>query len=266
MQTTTTTPTTDAAPDTRRQSRDPLWLFAAIALPTGWIALTVPFVLGLPTEPFVLVTLVLGLVLPALVLTRRDPRASLRNLVADVVRMPRPRWLLLPALLLIPGVSWLVALPLGAAKPLSIGLVQAAAVAFASSFVIVNLWEEMAWAGFFQRRAMTRWGYLTGSLVTAGLFAAVHLPLAVGTARSVGDVVRGLVPLVAAGIGMRLLIGAFDTWTGRSIFALAMLHATFNVTPQFLDGHDVVRYGVTLGLGLIAAVVLVRRGTIGGER
>jgi membrane protease YdiL (CAAX protease family) len=192
-----------------------------------------------------------------------------RDLFASTIRLPRPLWLLLPALLLIPVVSWLVALPFGAAQPLSLGLVQGAAVSFASSLFIVNLWEEMAWAAFFQRRAMARWGYLRGSLVTAVLFAAVHLPLALAGARtSVAAAVEGVVSLFVAGVGMRLLIGAFDAWTKGSVLALAVLHAAFNNTTRFLDGHDVIRLTVTVGLGLVAAVAVTRGRTAssGGDR
>jgi membrane protease YdiL (CAAX protease family) len=252
-----------------RPTRDPLRTFAAVAVPTGWVLLTIPVVLGIPPEPFVIPTLLFGLVLPAVLLTRRDPRARVRDLFASTIRLPRPLWLLLPALLLIPVVSWLAALPFGAAKPLSLGLVQGAAVSFASSLFIVNLWEEMAWAAFFQRRAMTRWGYVGGSLVTAAMFAAVHLPLALAGARtSLTAAVQGVAALVAAGIGMRLLIGALDTWTKGSVLALAVLHAAFNNTTQFVDGHDAIRLTVTVGLGVLAALAVTRGRTSpnGGDR
>ena len=252
-----------------RPTRDPLRTFAAVAVATGWVLLSIPVALGMPPEPFVIPTLLFGLVLPAVLLTRRDPHARVRDLLASTIRLPRPLWLLLPALLLIPVLSWLVALPFGAAEPLSFGLVQGAAVSFASSLFIVNLWEEMAWAAFFQRRAMTRWGYVRGSLVTAAMFAAVHLPLALAGARtSAIAAVEGVASLVVTGIGMRLLMGAFDAWTKGSVLALAVLHAAFNNTTQFVDGHDVIRLAVTVALGVLAAVVVTRRRTAsnGGDR
>lgn len=95
------------------------------------------------------------------------------------------------------------------------------------SLVVVNLWEEMVWAGFVQRRATVRWGYLAGSVVTALLFT---------------------------GIGMRLLIGAFDVWGRGSILALALIHATFNASSELVEADaDWVRYVVTFALGLTAA-------------
>jgi membrane protease YdiL (CAAX protease family) len=264
VQTTIAPPALHAPP-----TRDPLRLFAVTAVATGWIVLTIPVVLGIPPEPFVIPTLLFGLVLPAVLLTRRDPQAQVRDLFASTIRLPRPLWLLLPALLLIPVVSWLVALPFGAAEPLSLGLVGGAALGFASSLLVVNLWEEMAWAAFFQRRAMSRWGYVAGSLVTAAMFAAVHLPLGLAGARSsAAGAVQGVVTLVVTGIGLRLLIGAFDAWTKGSVLALAVLHAAFNTTPQFVDGHDVIRLTVTVGLGVLAAFAVTRGRTtsIGGER
>ncbi len=58
--------------------------------------------------------------------------------------------------------------------------------------IIINIGEEIAWTGFVQRRAMARWGLLGGSLVTALLFAGIHLPLAFGDARTPEDVLRGV--------------------------------------------------------------------------
>ena len=59
----------------------PLLLFLGVAVPVGWVLLSIPLVTDLPLSPFVLATLYLGLVLPAVVLTRRDPDASVRSLL-----------------------------------------------------------------------------------------------------------------------------------------------------------------------------------------
>ena len=84
--------------------------FVAVALPVGWVLLSIPLVADLPVEPFVLATLLLGLVAPALLLTRRDPETTIRALLRDCWRVPRPL-VLLPALLLIPVTTWAVAGP-----------------------------------------------------------------------------------------------------------------------------------------------------------
>ena len=43
--------------------------------------------------------------------------------------------------------------------------------------LLINLWEETAWAGFAQSRLMARHGLMVGSLLTAVPFAAIHIPM-----------------------------------------------------------------------------------------
>ena len=235
--------------------------FALVAVPSGWLFLGVPVALGLPVEPFVLLTLLVGLVLPAVLLTRRDPDGSVRALLRDCFRPSRPLWLLVPALLIIPVLSWAVASLMGGAKDLDSGLAVGILVNIVSSLVIVNLWEEMAWMGFFQRRAMARWGSIRGSLVTAGLFVGIHLPLAFVDADGAGDIALNLSILVASSIGLRLLLAFVDRAGGGSILTVAIVHAAWNATGELLDhDYDWVRYAVTIILGLIAATTpMVRR-------
>jgi membrane protease YdiL (CAAX protease family) len=223
----------------------PLTVFTAVALPVGWVLLSIPLFVDVPVEPFVLGTLYLGLVLPTILLAGRT---SVRRLLIDTVRPPRPIWLLIPAAALIPVVAGL----LSGASLLTFGFVNVL-----SSLLIVNLWEEMAWAGFVQRRAADRWGYVGGSVVTALLFTGIHLPLAFYGTHGLGDIAYNVAVMIVSAIGLRLLIGAFDVWGRGSILTLALIHATFNATGDLLDpGHAWVRYAVTLGLGLAAALVV----------
>ena len=232
----------------------PLLKFVAAALPVGWLLLSVPLVTGAPLSPFVLGTLYLGLVLPTVLLTRRDPDASMRQLLRDTIRLPRPAWLLLPAALVIPVSTYAGGTLLGRSVGLDTAFVLNLALAnVLSSVLIVNLWEEMAWAGFVQRRLTARWGFTGGAIGTALLFTGIHLPLSLYAADGVGDVAYNIVVMIASGVGMRLLIGAFDTWGRRSILALAVIHATFNASSELLDaGSDWIRYVVTLTLGVLA--------------
>lgn len=239
----------------------PLKAFVAIALPVGWVLLSIPLFVDLPVEPFVLGTLAFGLVLPTVLLVRRDPGVDGRQLFRDCFRLPRPRILLIPALLLIPAGTWLAARAFDQQAGLDVGFVVSLALGnVAASLLIVNLWEEMVWAGFVQRRTMARWGYLRGSLVTAVLFVGIHLPLAFYDADDAAALGENLAGLVVAGVGLRLLLGAFDTWGRRSILALALLHATFNASGELLDAdYDWIRYLVTLAFGLLALVAMKNR-------
>ncbi len=257
-----TGPGTDSAGAS--SARRPLLLFAAVALPSGWILLGVPVALGLPVEPFVLAALLLGLVMPAVVLTRRDPDASLRALLRDTVRIPRRWWLLVPALGVIPGLTWALAALTGQAPAVDAALLGGALVNVVSSVVIVNLGEEMAWQGFYQRRASARWGFLGGAMVTATMFVGIHLALAFADAGDAAAVGRGLAALLVAGIGLRLLLGALDRWSGRSLLAVAVAHASFNAAADFVHvDADWIRYTVTLVLGLAALTVVLSRGEEG---
>jgi membrane protease YdiL (CAAX protease family) len=237
----------------------PVLAFAAVALPVGWVLLSVPVVLGLPQEPFVLAALLLGLILPALVLTARESgRAGVRALLRDAVRLPRPLWWGPVAALALPAVVWTVALIGGGARPLSLSLLGDAAFALVLSAVVINIWEEMVWTGFVQRRLTAHGGELRGSTLTAFLFAGIHLPLAFDGARGPGDVLLGVTVLIGTGLGLRLLISRLDRWSGRSLLTVGLLHAGFNTGADLVEpGYDWVRIVVTVLLGV--AVLALRR-------
>ena len=236
----------------------PLVVFAAIALPVGWALLSVPVLLDLPQEPFVLGTLVLGLILPALVLTARDSGGvGVRALLRDAVRLPHPLGWGVAAALALPTLVWAAAAALGGAQPLTTDLLLGFVVQLVSGAIIVNIWEEMAWTGFVQRRAAARWGVSLGALVTAVLFAGIHLPLAFDGAGDAGDVAVGVTALLATGIGLRLLIAGVDRWSGRSLLTVGVLHASFNAAADLVDQeYDWVRYGVTVVLGVVVLGML----------
>jgi membrane protease YdiL (CAAX protease family) len=251
---------TRRASDRESSSRRPLIILAAVALPLGWIFLSTPLWTPLNDQPGVLATLFLGLVAPALVLTGRElGRTGVRRLFWDAVRPPRPLWWLPLAPVALPALVWLAAMPFGGARPITVDLLLDFAFKLAAGALIINIWEEMVWTGFVQRRAMARHGLIGGSLATAVLFAGIHLPLAFLGATSVGDVLVGVVILLASGVGLRLIIAGLDSWTGRSLLTVGLVHASFNTTPDLIDpAYDWVRYTVTVLLGLIAAAFAVR--------
>jgi membrane protease YdiL (CAAX protease family) len=256
-----TVPPPSAGARTDNPALRPLLVFAAIALPAGWLLLSVPLLLDQPQEPFVLATVLLGLILPALVLTARESgRAGVGALLRDVVRLPRPRWWLPVALLALPVLVWAAAAALGGARALTGALLADVAVDLVTGLVIINLWEEMAWTGFVQRRAMARWGPVPGSLVVAALFAGIHLPLAFEGAGGARDVLVGVATLLGAAVGLRLLIARLDVWSGRSLLSIGLLHAAFNATADLVDpAFDWVRLVATVLLGVAAIVAPSRR-------
>jgi membrane protease YdiL (CAAX protease family) len=258
--------TSAAAPGTSRGLQDdrslrPLVIFAAIAVPLGWVLLSAYQIFDMPQEPFVLATLLLGLVVPALVLTYRQHGASaVRALLKDTVRPPRPLWWAPLSILGLPALVWGTAALFGGARQLTPSLLLGATILFLTSALIINIWEEMVWAGFFQRRAMARWGLVAGSLVTGLLFAAIHLPLAFDDAAGGRDVAIGIATLVGTGVGLRLLIARLDGWSGRILLTIGLLHASFNTTSEFIDpAYDWIRLGMTVLLGIIAISIPHRK-------
>lgn len=236
-----------------------LTIFAIVALTIGWIALSVPVITGIPTEPFVLATLAFGLVAPALILARRERRGQVRGLFRDLIRLPRPGILLVPAALAIPACTFGAAVRGGVAVVPNASEAVGIAVQVVTGLVLVNLLEELVWMGFVQRHLATRRGQIAAALMTAGLFAALHLPL--GLAGWHGGpiaIATGVGALVVAGAALRLVIGAVDT-RGGSLLAAAVTHASFNAAGSFVEpSADWVRYAVT-GVFAAGAVVYLHR-------
>jgi membrane protease YdiL (CAAX protease family) len=250
-------PDTDAVRAGNRPALRPLLIFAAIAVVSGWVLLSAPILTGLPFEPFVLAATFLAMLLPALILTAREGgRAAVLRLLFDAIRLPAAWWWLPLAILAIPVTVWTVGAALGVAQPLTGTLLLIFVLSLGTGAVLINIWEELALTGFFQRRAMARWGTIGGSLVTAVVFAAIHLPLGVAG----GNPALGVTTLLVAAVGIRLLIAGVDTWTRHSILTVGLLHASFNATSSLLQpGADWIRITVTVLLGGIVAVVLTRQ-------
>ena len=113
---------------------------------------------------------------------RPDPPRSrwtgVRALLRDCVRLPSSWWWLPLAGFGLPVLTWTTGAALGGAQPLTWGLVAFYVGDLIIGALIINIWEEMAWTGYFQRRAASRWGAVGGSLVTSVFFTAIHVPLA----------------------------------------------------------------------------------------
>ena len=125
--------------------------------------------------------------------------------------------------------------------------------------LIINIWEEMAWTGYFQRRAASRWGVVGGSLVTSIFFIGIHVPLRPRRRHQHRQVATNLLYLAGVAIGLRLLIARVDAWSGRSILTIGILHSAFNATEAVLEpDYFWVRLVVTIAIG-VGAVALGRQ-------
>ena len=218
--------------------RRPLTAFLAWFFTVGQVFAFAPLFapgLGIDVSPqvFILASTLIGLLLPAVVLTRlvdgpEGLRTFLRRSVAAWVSV---RWYAL-ALAGVPLVATglavaffgtpsadLTVASLGSA--LVFGLLVQTVVA-----LVPNNWaEEMAWMGFFQARLQERTGALRAAALTAPLFALQHVALVVGQPLVLG--VGLMVFLVLVNIPIRALMGWTYNRTG-SLFVVGLLHAAGN--------------------------------------
>jgi len=247
--------TSPAGPRATSRESSSLAPFVIAALGVGAPFLALSTIIK-PDAPFLLSAVLLGLALPALVITHREAGgAAVRALLRDCVRLPSSWWWLPLAGFGLPIVTWTTGAALGGAQPLTWGLAAFYVGDLVVGAVVINIWEEMAWTGFFQRRAASRWGTVGGALVTSVFFTAIHVPLALADTDGVREIAVNLIGLAGVAIGLRLLIARVDPWCGRSILTIGVLHSSFNASETLLDAdHFWVRIAVTvaLGVGLVA--------------
>ena len=177
-----------------------------------------------------------------------DERAGLRTLFSRVFRwrFGIGWWAVvlfgLPVIALVLGVIFG-----GTLKPADVGSVlikQLGSIVLA--VVIINLWEETVWAGFFQTRLESRFNFVVAAMLTALPFAGVHVPtLLLDDQISVLSVLEGLGGLLILGVAVRLMMGVFLRGAADSVRAVGILHQIFDagnndggLVDSILDGAD----------------------------
>jgi membrane protease YdiL (CAAX protease family) len=263
-------------------ARRPLTVFVVIALGFSWLLLAVPVLAfhhvipgaDLPVEIFALAATLLVLLPAALWVTWvTDGRAGVRGLFRRVFR-----WRF--------GIGWwaailfgqpVIALLLGVIIGGSIhtagvgSILLGQLVSILVAVVLINLWEETVWAGFFQTRLEARFNFVVAAVLSALPFAGVHVPLVLLDDNvSVLSVLKGVAGLLVLGIAVRLMIGVVLRAAADSVLAVGILHQIFDASnnrgglvDSLLDGADatVVAEVGTLVLTLtVAAVLWFKRG------
>jgi uncharacterized protein len=136
--------------------------------------------------------------------------------------------------------------------------------------VVINLWEETVWAGFFQTRLEARFNFVLVAALTALPFAGVHVPLLLLDDHvSTLSVLKGIAGLVILGIVIRLLMGVTLRAALDSVLAVGILHQIFDasnnnggVVDSLLDGVDagnMTQLAAAVLTVLVAAWLLWRR-------
>ena len=127
------------------------------------------------------------------------------------------------------------------------------------NFVVINLWEEVAWTGLFQTRLEERHNWLIAAVLTAIPFAAIHLPWQFFFDEPV------TVASLAAAFGLYLLLGllvrpmlaVFRRGTGDSLLLVGLLHSVFNRTNNENGIAATLLEGDARQLAMLIAVVLL---------
>jgi membrane protease YdiL (CAAX protease family) len=238
-------------------ARRPLTAFLVIALGLSWLIFCIPVLAfhhvipgaDLPVEVFALASTLLVLLPTALWVTSiTDGRAGVRALFGRVFRwrFGVGWWFVvllgLPVITLCIGVMLGGSLHLAGVGPVVIGQLGSIALAV----VVINLWEETVWAGFFQTRLESRFNFVVAAVLTTLPFAGVHLPLLLLDDQvSVLSILKGVAGLLILGVAVRLMIGVFLRAAADSVLAVGILHQVFDasnnsggVTDYLLDGVD----------------------------
>jgi membrane protease YdiL (CAAX protease family) len=215
-------------------ARHPLTAFLAWLFTVGQALAFTPLVVDVPVpnQVFIVATSVLGIFLPAVVVTWIvDGRAgAVRFLRRFVDWRVAWRWYVV-ALLVVPVVAVVLArLMLGAPADSSPGawadaLISGFAVSFLFTLVPNNWVEEGAWSGFFQAELQQRHAPVVAAVIVAPLFALQHVSLAVGNPPLLAVLL--LTGLAVMFIPYRMLTGWVWNRTG-SLLILGFLHAAGN--------------------------------------
>jgi membrane protease YdiL (CAAX protease family) len=227
---------------------------------------------NLPVEAFALAAQLLILLPTAMWITSlTDGRTGVRALFARVFRwrFGIGWWLVvlfgLPVIALFLGLIFGGSLQTADLGPVLIKQLGSIVLAV----VVINLWEETVWAGFFQTRLEARFNFVVAALLTTLPFAGVHLPLLLlDNQVSALSVLTGIGGLLILGVVVRLLMGVMMRAALDSVLAVGILHQIFDASnnngalvDSLLDGVDagnMTQLAVVVLTILIAAWLLWR--------
>jgi membrane protease YdiL (CAAX protease family) len=265
--------------------RRPITAFLVWFFTVGQAVAFVPVIaaakgIELMAQPFIVASTLVGLLLPAVVITRIvDGPERVRELWRRSFAVGVPlRWYVF-ALVGVPLLATALAvaffgLPADGSSILTavvLGLLLQTVLALIPN----NLFEEVAWMGFVQARLQDRYrSPLLAALVVGPLFALQHVSLVVGQGTT-GLLLLGM--LIVLAVPFRATLGWVHNRTG-SLFLVGLVHATGNAAAGgsgFGDGFlprlypdagfvglmHLLAFGV-IGLVLIAAT----RGRLGLPR
>jgi membrane protease YdiL (CAAX protease family) len=274
---------------TSRVQRHPLAAFLVLALGSVYVLSVIPILmqydvipgkdfpsrLGLDMERFFTAGVTLLLFASALLVTYLDGgRSAVRTLFRRILRWRVGIGWWLVALLALPLLTVVIAVLFGDAAVLPSGsILGQELLGILIAWLLINLWEEAAWAGFLQTRLERRHNFFVAALLTGIPFAAIHMPLQVitGQVRSAVDFVVGFGLLMVLVIFVRSLFGMVLRGAANSLLLVALTHAMFNrsnnsdgIVADLLPGSDSRQLAALLATVVLAgALGLVLRKKLG---
>lgn len=260
--------------------RHPITSFLAVASVMFWLSWLPVLLLGASPRVFSSVGAILGLALPAILITAAtEGRVGVRDLLRRALRWRVGLGWYVVAALAIPVGALLLAplLPgaaplerLGASLPL---LFTAFLPQLLVALVTVQFFEELGWAGFVQHQLQARHGALTASLLLGMAFAFLHLPTYLSVPVSASSAVQDLTVLVVVlpfAITFRILIAYAYNRTASAVLIAAVTHASFNESSELISPNVPGAWGQVLAfasVGLLALLALgASRGTLASSR
>jgi membrane protease YdiL (CAAX protease family) len=239
-----------------------VWFFTV-----GWAIAFIPVVakralgVDLPFQAFVIASTWLGLLLPAVVITRLvDGPAGVHELRRRVLKVRASVGWYALALLAVPLTSVVLAVillgtPSATPSTWISAVVSGLLLQTAIGFITTNLWEETAWMGFVQARLQARRGVMLAAVFVAVLFALQHLPLVVEN--GTGLVVLPVLAVMA--IPFRALVAWPYNRTG-SLFLVGLLHAAGDAAGSGFGDALLPHLYENDGVGLLPMVAEVLLG------
>lgn len=261
-------------------ARRPIATFLIMTYVIGWATQLGAFKLGLPAMPSLWAGAVLGLLMPAILVTAAvSGRAGVRDLLRRSFKWRvGAGWYLLAVLGLL-LTSVLVASVFLGGGPL-VALVQKWPLFFTTflpelvmALVLIQVFEETAWTGFMQDRLQDRHGPLLASVLVAPAFSGWHLMANVLEAGQISvEPFAKLAAQIVMSIFFRVVIMWLYNGAGRSVIVVALFHSAFNsatgsgameYTSQLISGPLSQLIPVAI-LALVAiVVVVVTKGRLG---
>jgi uncharacterized protein len=215
--------------------KSPLLFYLTVIFIISWVSLLPLLLFKLPLEPGLLVLTYVGLLGVAIYISYKEHgKAGIMSLFSKTFR-----WKINPvyyafAVFVIPLTTLIIGIFTG-----STSLTQNWSATFTtfilttlSNFLIINLWEETGWAGFFQTRLAVKHGIFRAALITAPAFAAIHIPIMIQQSTN-NDLLQNMIIIFLFAFFFRYLIGMQLKDTDNSVFLAGLLHASFNSSNDF---------------------------------